>query len=70
MMKIVFLCLALGLVMMFRHAESYQDGCACIQISDPVCGDNGQTYINSGCLACDYGVRVACRGVCPCRRYG
>ena len=35
-------------------SESYQDGCACIQISDPVCGDNGQTYINSGCLACEW----------------
>nr|XP_022294655.1 serine protease inhibitor dipetalogastin-like [Crassostrea virginica] len=64
-MKIIFLCLALGLVLMCRHAESQ---CLCPALWDPVCGDNGRTYTNAGCLSCDYGVREACKGECPCRR--
>jgi len=39
--------------------------CVCIEIFDPVCGQDGNTYSNK-CKASCAGVTPACPGACPC----
>lgn len=37
----------------------------CPDVSNPICGTDGQTYQNENCATCK-GVSVACLGGCPC----
>ena len=39
------------------------EGCLCIALYDPVCGDDGKTYSNSCRANCD-GVSIAYEGEC------
>ncbi len=40
--------------------------CACTALHDPVCGTDKKDYSNRGCADCA-GVKVACKGKCPCK---
>ncbi|KAH3793765.1 hypothetical protein DPMN_147284 [Dreissena polymorpha] len=42
-------------------------GCACLAVWDPVCGVDGKTYSNEGCLRC---AGVALKHTGECSRYG